>query len=115
MIPACLKVNCIYVFTSRGAELDARDKDGLTPLMVAAVQKCEMTFDLMVQTKDGARVVKSTLLSLAQAHGQLQPISYPKSGISLLQVSYYWYVKNSDYVPNYPHRKCTSMHYSPVL
>ena len=73
---------------SRGAELDARDKDGLTPLMVAAVQKHEMTFDLMVQTDEGARVLKSTLLSLVQAHDQLQPISHPKSGSNLLQVSY---------------------------
>ena len=34
--------------------------------MTAATEKCERAFDVMVQTEEGIRVVKQTLLDLAQ-------------------------------------------------
>lgn len=46
------------------------DKDGHTPIMVAAIERCEKAFDLMVKAKDGIRVVEKALLHLAQASPQ---------------------------------------------
>lgn len=84
----CFKVNCIYVFIPRGAELDAEDKDGLTPLMLAAVAKCEMTFSVMLKYEDGARILENSLQYLAQAHDQPQLISHHNSVSKLLHVSW---------------------------
>ena len=39
--------------------------------MLAAVKGCESTFDVMVQTAEGAGIVKQTLLYLAQGQPQL--------------------------------------------
>ena len=58
-----------------GAKIDVQDKDGLTPLMVAAMKGCESTFDVMVKTEEGIRVVKKALLQLAQGKSQ-QPIKH---------------------------------------
>ena len=44
-----------------GAKLDVQDKDGFTPLMLAAIKGCERTFDVMVKSKDGMTVFKETL------------------------------------------------------
>lgn len=74
---------CIY---HSGAELGAQDEDGLTPLMLAAAKNCEMTFNLMLISKDGAKVVRNTLLFLAKAHGQPKQISHLKSVSKQLQV-----------------------------
>lgn len=79
----CFKVKFIDVFIPRGAELDARDKYGLTPLMLAAVEKCEMTFNQILKYEDGERVLKNTLLFLARA----PPISHHNSAHKLLHVS----------------------------
>lgn len=79
----CSKVKFIDVFIPRGAELDARDKYGLTPLMLAAVEKCEMTFNQILKYEDGERVLKNTLLFLARA----PPISHHNSAHKLLHVS----------------------------
>jgi len=79
----CSKVKFIDVFIPRGAELDARDKYGLTPLMLAAVEKCEITFNQMLKYEDGERVLKNTLLFLARA----PTISHHNSAHKLLHVS----------------------------
>ena len=42
--------------------------------MLAAVKGCESTFDVMVKTEEGIRVVKKALFQLAQ--GQSQPIKH---------------------------------------
>ena len=55
-----------------GAKLDVQDKGGLTPLMLAAMNRCESTFNVMVQTEEGIRVVKQTLLDLARGQPQLR-------------------------------------------
>ena len=47
-----------------GAKLDVQDKDGFTPLMVAATKGCERTFDEMVKSKDGMRAFKETLFRM---------------------------------------------------
>ena len=60
--------SCPIVQICSGAELGAKDKDGLTPLMLAAVNRCENTFNAMVQTEEGIKVVRNTLLHLAQGH-----------------------------------------------
>lgn len=44
-----------------GAKLDVQDKDGFTPLMLAAIKGCEGAFDVMVKSKDGMTVFKGTL------------------------------------------------------
>lgn len=74
---------CIYC---SGAELGAQDEDGLTPLMLAAAKNCETTFNLMLISKDGAKLVRNTLLFLAQAQGQPKQISHLKSVSKQLQV-----------------------------
>lgn len=63
--------NC---FIYSGAKIDVQDKNGLTPLMLAAMKRCESTFEVMVKTEEGIRVVKEALLQLAQ--GQSQPIKH---------------------------------------
>ena len=63
--------SCPIVHICRGAEQDVQDKDGLTPLMLAAINGCESTFTAMVQTEEGVKVVKNTLLHLAQGQHQL--------------------------------------------
>lgn len=55
--------------------------------MLAAVARCEMTFNLMLKYEDGARVLKENLLYLAQAHDQPQLISHHNSVSKLLHVS----------------------------
>ena len=61
---------CIIVHICSGAKLGVKDKDGLTPLMLAAIERCESTFDVMVKTEEGIVAVKKTLLYLAQVSPQ---------------------------------------------
>ena len=53
-----------------GAKLGVEDKDGHTPLMIAAIERSERAFDVMVKTEEGIMVVKKTLLYLAQVSSQ---------------------------------------------
>ena len=53
-----------------GARLEIQDKEGVTPLMLAAIKKRERTFDAMVKTEVGIRLVKQTLLNPAQGQPQ---------------------------------------------
>ena len=51
--------------------------------MLAAMKGCESTFDVMVKTEEGVRVVKKALLQLSQ--GQCQPSKHQTN--ELLDVS----------------------------
>ena len=62
---------CPIVQICRGAECDVKDKDGFTPLMLAAINRCENTFNEMVRRPEGVEVVRNTLLHLAQGQHQL--------------------------------------------
>ena len=63
--------SCLIVQICSGAELGAQDKDDLTPLMLAAINGRESTFNVMIKTEEGIKVVRNTLLQLAQGQHQL--------------------------------------------
>ena len=63
--------SCPIVQICSGAEPGIQDKDGLTPLILAAINGCENTFNEMVQKPEGVEVIRKTLLHLAQGQHQL--------------------------------------------